>query len=52
MLEYAHMADVVLETHNLTKEFIRRKGLSSPRSPFDKTVFTAVKGIDLSVRAR
>jgi ABC-2 type transport system ATP-binding protein len=43
------MADVVLETHNLTKEFIRRKGLSSLRNPFDKTVFTAVKGINLTV---
>jgi len=43
------MADLVLETRKLTKEFIRRKGLSSPRNPFDKTVFTAVKGVDLAV---
>ncbi|MHB8160438.1 MAG: ABC transporter ATP-binding protein [Thermoleophilia bacterium] len=49
MLKYPYMTDVVLETHNLTKQFIRRKGLSSPRNPFDKTVFTAVKGIDLAV---
>ena len=49
MLEYANMVDVVLETHNLTKEFIRRKGLSSPRNPFDKTIFTAVKGVNLTV---
>ena len=44
------MADVVIETHNLTKEFIRRKGLSSLRNPFEKKVFTAVKGIDLDVK--
>jgi len=43
------MADLVLETHNLTKEFIRRKGFSSPRRPFDKTVFTAVRDISLSI---
>lgn len=43
------MADLVLETQNLTKEFIRRKGLSSPRRPLDKTVFTAVKGINLEI---
>jgi len=43
------MAELVLETHNLTKEFIRRKGLSSPRRPLDKTVFAAVKGISLSI---
>lgn len=43
------MADLVLETHHLTKEFIRRKGLSSPRRPFEKTVFTAVRDITLSV---
>ncbi len=49
MLEYAHMADLVLETHNLTKEFIRRKGLSSPRNPLEKKVFTAVRDINLSV---
>ncbi|MHB8792711.1 MAG: ABC transporter ATP-binding protein [Thermoleophilia bacterium] len=49
MLEYPHMADLVLETHHLTKEFIRRKGLSSPRRPFEKTVFTAVRDITLSV---
>ncbi|MCL4472819.1 MAG: ABC transporter ATP-binding protein [Actinobacteria bacterium] len=50
MLEYRHMADVVLETHNLTKEFIKRKGISSPSNPFEKIVFSAVKGIDLTVR--
>ena len=44
------MADVVLETHNLTKEFIKRKGFSSPRNPFEKTVFSAVKDVDLTVR--
>ena len=43
------MADVVLETHNLTKEFIKRRGLSSPLHPFDKTTFTAVKNINLTV---
>jgi len=43
------MADLVLETHNLTKEFIRRKGFSSPLRPFDKTVFTAVRDISLSI---
>ncbi|MFA6002289.1 MAG: ATP-binding cassette domain-containing protein, partial [Thermoleophilia bacterium] len=43
------MADVVLETHNLTKEFTKRRGLSSPLHPFDKTTFTAVKNINLTV---
>jgi len=45
------MAEVVLETHNLTKEFIRRKGLSSPRNPFERTLFAAVKNINLKVQS-
>ena len=44
------MADEVLETRNLSKEFIKRKGFSSLRNPFGKNVFTAVKGVDLTVR--
>lgn len=43
------MAETVLQTSNLTKEFIKLRGLSSPRHFFDKVRFTAVKDINLSV---
>jgi len=43
------MADVVLQTINLTKEFTKRRGLSSPRHFFDKVTFTAVRDVDLTV---
>ena len=50
MLEYAHMKDTVLQTSNLTKQFIRRRGLSSPRHPFEKKTFTAVRDVNMEVR--
>lgn len=53
MLEYAHMAstaETVLETRALTKQFIKRRGLSSLRAPLEKTTFTAVRAVDLEVR--
>jgi ABC-2 type transport system ATP-binding protein len=43
------MADVVLQTINLTKEFTKRKGFSSPRKFYDKTIFNAVKDVSLTV---
>lgn len=43
------MSEAVLETHNLTKQFIKRRGLSSPRHALSKLVFTAVRDISLSV---
>lgn len=43
------MADVVLQTINLTKQFTKRKGLSSRRGFLDKVIFTAVRDINLSV---
>ena len=43
------MAEAVLQTHNLTKQFIKRRGLSSPRHAFDKVVFTAVNNVNLTV---
>ncbi len=44
------MADTVLQTNNLTKEFTRLRGLSSPRNFFDKITFTAVRDVNLSVK--
>lgn len=44
------MADTVLQTSNLTKEFTKLRGLSSPRNFFDKVTFTAVRGVTLSVQ--
>ena len=49
MIQYANMADTVLQTNNLTKEFTKLRGLSSPRNFFDKTTFTAVRDVSLSV---
>lgn len=49
MLEYAHMAETVLQTRGLTKQFIKQRGLSSLRNPFGKTTFTAVRNINLEV---
>lgn len=53
MLEYSHMAstaETVLETHALTKQFIKRRGFSSIKHPFEKTIFTAVRAVDLEVK--
>ncbi len=44
------MADTVIQTRDLTKQFIKRRGLSSLRHPFDKQAITAVQGINLSVQ--
>ncbi len=43
------MAETVLQTRDLTKEFTRLRGLSSPRRFYDKTRFTAVDKVNLSV---
>ncbi len=43
------MAEVVLQTQGLSKEFTKRRGLSSPLHMFDKVTFTAVRGVDLTV---
>lgn len=43
------MTEVVLETRDLTKQFFKRRGLSSPLNAFDKTVFTAVSSVNLTV---
>jgi len=43
------MADVVIQTRNLTKQFIKRRGFSSPAHLFDKITFTAVRDINLTV---
>jgi ABC-2 type transport system ATP-binding protein len=50
VVQYAHMTETVLQTHNLTKEFTKLRGLSSPRHFFDKRSFTAVKDVNLTVR--
>ncbi len=44
------MADVVLQTSNLTKEFTKRRGLSSPRRFFEKQTVTAVTNVNLEVK--
>jgi ABC-2 type transport system ATP-binding protein len=49
MVQYSNMADVVLQTTNLSKEFTKRKGFSSPRRFYDKTSFTAVNDVNLTV---
>ncbi len=43
------MADVVLQTRNLTKDFTKRRGISSPGRFFEKRTVTAVKDVNLSV---
>ena len=43
------MEDTVLQTRNLTKEFIKRRGLSSLRHPLEKKTFTAVRKVNLEV---
>lgn len=43
------MADTVLQTSNLTKEFTKLRGLSSPRHFFNRVTFAAVRGVNLSV---
>jgi ABC-2 type transport system ATP-binding protein len=43
------MADVVIQTRNLTKQFIKRRSFSSPAHLFDKITFTAVRDINLTV---
>jgi ABC-2 type transport system ATP-binding protein len=43
------MAETVIQTSNLTKEFTRLRGLSSPRNFFHKVTFTAVRDVSLTV---
>ncbi len=43
------MVDVVLQTSNLTKEFTKRRGFSSPRRFFEKQTITAVSNVNLAV---
>jgi len=43
------MADTVIQTNNLTKEFNKLRGLSSPRNFFDKVSFAAVKDVNLTI---
>ncbi len=43
------MSETVIQTNNLTKEFTKLRGISSPRNFFDKVSFAAVKSINLTV---
>ncbi len=49
MLKYGPMADVVLQTSNLTKEFAKRRGFSSLRHFFEKQTITAVSNVNMEV---
>ncbi|MBE0428418.1 MAG: ABC transporter ATP-binding protein [Thermoleophilia bacterium] len=44
------MENTVIQTNKLTKQFIKWRGLSSPRHPFEKKIFTAVRDVNIEVR--